>query len=221
VTKKEGTIVVNLSTGAEVQAEKVLVAVGRQPETGGLGLDEAGVKTEKGRILVNDSLMTSVKDIYAIGDCIEGPLLAHKASYDAILACDNILGQNRKRDYSNIPNCIWTNPEIASVGQTEEEAKERNANVKIARFPYLASGKASIIGKNEGFIKIIGDDKGNVMGVEIFGEGACDLIAEAVLAKTIGLNIRDWSRVVHGHPTLSEITQEAAHIFCGVPIHSV
>ncbi|MFA4981411.1 MAG: dihydrolipoyl dehydrogenase [Candidatus Omnitrophota bacterium] len=218
--KKQG-VAVKISGGKVIETEKVFVAVGRTPDIESLGLADCGIKTEKNRIAVDEHLMTSVKGIYAIGDCVGGPLLAHKASYDGILACDNILGDSRKVDYSNVPNCIWTDPEIACVGLTEEEAKSRVSGVKIAKFPYLASGKAFLMGKPEGFIKIIGDTAGNVLGVEIFGAGACELIAEAVLAKTMGINIKDWARAVHGHPTLSEIIQEAAHIFCGTPIHSI
>jgi len=212
---------VKVSGGKEITADKVLVSVGRISNIDGLGLEEAGVKTEKGRIVVDSHLRTSVKNIYAIGDCVPGPLLAHKASYDGILACDAIAGNARKADYSNIPNCIYTDPEIASVGMTEEEAKASHPDAKIAKFPYLGSGKAYLMGKTEGFIKIIGDAKGDILGIEIFGAEACDLIGEAVLAKTAGVNIKDLSYVVHGHPTLSEIFQEAAHIFCGKGIHSV
>ena len=147
--------------------------------------------------------------------------MAHKASYDGILACDNILGSSRHVDYSNIPNCIFTDPEIAGIGLNEDDAKAKYPDIKISKFPYLASGKACVLGKTEGFIKIIGRSDGTLVGVEIFGEGACDLIGEAVLAKTKGVNIKDWAYVVHGHPTLSEIYQEAAHIFSGTGIHSL
>ena len=176
---------------------------------------------EKGKISVDEHLRTDLKNIYAIGDCVSGPLLAHKASYDAMIAVDNILGDMRKPDYSCVPSCIWTVPEIASVGMCEEEAKSKYPDAKIAKFPYLGSGKAYVMGKVEGFAKIIGDSKGRIIGVEIFGEGACDLIAEAVLAKTADVDIEEWSRAVHGHPTLSEILQEAAHAFCGGAIHGL
>ncbi|MDP3791381.1 MAG: dihydrolipoyl dehydrogenase [Candidatus Omnitrophota bacterium] len=222
--KKRG-VVVRTSTkfdpASSPGAKKVLIAVGRKANIEGLGLEEMGIEIKNGRIAVDENLRTSVKNIYAIGDCVPGPQLAHKASYDGILAVDNIVGEARQADYSCVPNCIWTDPEIASVGLTEEEAKARYTDVKIAKFPYLASGKAYIMGKPEGFIKIIGDPKGDILGVEIFGEEACDLIAEAVLAKARKINIKDVSHVIHGHPTLSEIFQEAAHIFCGTPIHSV
>lgn len=218
---KSGTIGINISGGRRVEAEKVLVSVGRRSNTSGLGLEEMGIAVNKGRIVVDDYLRTAAADIYAIGDCVAGPLLAHKASYDATVAIDNITGKNRKADYSNIPSCIWTDPEIASVGLSEEEAKATYPDARIAKFPYLASGKAYLEGETEGFVKIIGTAKGEILGVEIFGKDACNLIGEATLARTAGVNIADWSRVVHGHPTLSEVLQEAAHVFCGTPIHSV
>ena len=200
---------------------KVLIAVGRRPNTDGLGLEDIGIGLDKGRVVVDKNLKTAIKNIYAIGDCISGPQLAHKASYDGMLAVDNMLGKPREADYSNVPNCIWTDPEVASVGLTEEEAKARHPDAKCAKFPYLASGKAYIMGRPEGFMKIIGDSRGTILGVEIFGEEACDLIGEAVLAREKGITIKELSRVVHAHPTLSEIFQEAAHVFCGTGIHTI
>ena len=221
INKAGGTLEIVLSGSKTLKAEKALISVGRKSDTEGLDLERWGVKTEKGRIVVDEHLRTAADNIYAIGDCVQGPLLAHKASYDAILACDNILDEVRLVDYSNIPSCIWTEPEIASVGLTEEEARAASPDIKISKFPYMGSGKAFLLGKPEGYAKIIGDPDGKILGVEIFGYGACDLIAEAVLAKTAGLNLKDWARVVHGHPTLSEILQEAAHVFCGTPIHGL
>lgn len=218
---KDDSIDISVSGGKRIRADIALVSIGRSPNTDDMGLEDAGIKTEKGRVVVDGHLHTAVKNIYAIGDCVSGPLLAHKASYDGILACDNILGRPRTADYSNIPNCIWTEPEIASVGLSEDEARSTYPDSKTAKFPYLASGKAFIEGKTEGFIKIIGNAKGDILGVEIFGKGACDLIGEAVLARTLKVNIKDWAHVVHGHPTMSEIIQEAVHVFCGTPIHSI
>ncbi len=215
--KKRG-IDVFISTNAEsvekIAAEKILVSVGRKPNTDSLGdLAALGIKTEKSFIVVDENLRTGAGNIFAVGDCIRGPLLAHKASYDGIIAVDNILGGNRIPDYSNVPSCIWTEPEIASVGINEEDAKSKYQDVKISKFPYLGSGKACVMGRMEGFVKIIGNKNGEILGVEIFGEGACDLIAEAVLAKTAGVRIEEWGRVVHGHPTLSEMFGEAAEVF--------
>ncbi len=213
---------VSISGGKAIESEKVLVSIGRNSDTEGLGdMKALKIEIDKGKITVDESLRTAVKNIYAIGDCVSGPLLAHKASYDGIIAVDNILGDARRKDYSNIPSTIWTEPEIASVGLSEEEAKAKYKDIKISKFPYLGSGKAYIMGKPEGFAKVIGDAKGNIVGVEVFGAGACELIAEATLAKTAELNIEKWSRVVHAHPTLSEIWQEAAHAFCGTPIHGL
>jgi len=223
IFKKNG-IDVLVSTKAEdkiVNAEKTLISAGRVPNISGLGLENAGIGTKDARIEVNDFLQTSVKNIYAIGDCVGGPLLAHKASYDAIIACDNITGKKIKVDYSNIPNLIWTAPEIASVGMNEEDARARYPDLKIAKFPYLASGKAFLMGHTEGYVKIMGNSQGVIAGVEILGHGACDLISEAVMARSVGMKVDEWARITHGHPTLSEMLQEACHIFCGKPIHSI
>ncbi len=213
VTKTD-SLKISISSGKIIESEKVLVSIGRASDTEGLGDVKAlEIKIEKGKIAVDENLRTSVKNIYAIGDCVRGPLLAHKASYDGMIVVDNILGGNRKPDYSNVPCCIWTEPEIASVGLSEEEAKAKHNDIRISKFPYLGSGKAYIMGKTDGFVKIIGDSKGKILGVEAFGALACELIAEATLAKTADLNIAEWARVVHAHPTLSEIWQEAAHAF--------
>jgi dihydrolipoamide dehydrogenase len=221
IIKNAGELNVNISSGTVVVAEKVLICAGRERLTQGLGCEKAGIGIDRGMIVVDKSLETQAKGIYAIGDCVNGPQLAHKASYEGILAVDNILGRSRVLDHSNIPNCIYTDPEVASVGLTEETAKELYPDAKVAKFPYLASGKAYLLGKPEGFIKLIGDSFGVILGVEILGEGATDLIGEAVLARSLGTNIRDLAHVVHGHPTLSEIIQEAAHVFIGAPIHSI
>jgi dihydrolipoamide dehydrogenase len=217
---KNGSLKIAISTGTFVSTEKILVSVGRVPATASIGLESAGIKVQNGRICT-DEYLRAAGSIYAIGDCIAGPQLAHKASYDGILACDNILGAQRKADYSNIPNCVWTDPEIASVGLSDEEAKIGNPDLKISKFPYLASGRAFLDGKTEGFVKIAGTPAGDILGVEIIGKGACDLIGEAAVARAAGMKIPEWSRIVHGHPTLSEILQEAAHAFCGTAIHGI
>lgn len=217
---KGGPLHINLSNGTAIDADKVLVSVGRVPNTGSLGLEKADISVRDGRIFV-DEYLRATGNIFAIGDCVSGPQLAHKASYDGMLACDNIKGGQRRRDYSVIPNAIWTEPEVASVGFSEEEAKTKHPDAKVAKFPYLASGKAYLEGKTEGFVKIVGTPEGDILGVEIVGKNACDLIGEAAVAKTAGMKIQEWSRVTHAHPTISEILQEAAHAFCGTPIHSI
>ncbi|MDO8524858.1 MAG: dihydrolipoyl dehydrogenase [Candidatus Omnitrophota bacterium] len=219
---KTGSLKISVSGGRAIESEKVLVSVGRNSDTEGLGdMKALGLETEKGKIAVDENLRTGVKNIYAIGDCVSGPLLAHKASYDGIIAVDNILGNARRKDYSNIPNTIWTEPEIASVGLSEEDARAKYKDIRISKFSYLGSGKACIMGKSDGFAKVIGDAEGNIVGVEVFGALACELIAEATLAKAAGLNIEEWARVVHAHPTLSEIWQEVAHAFRGSAIHGL
>ncbi|MFH1189415.1 MAG: dihydrolipoyl dehydrogenase [Candidatus Omnitrophota bacterium] len=216
-----GGVTVNMAGSKRISADKALVSIGRASNVEGLGLEEVKIRTHGGKICVNEFLMTDAPDVYAVGDCVPGPQLAHKASYDGMLAVDNILGDPRKADYSGIPNCIWTDPEIASVGLCEEAAKVMYPDAKVAKFPYLASGKAYLDGEVEGFVKVVGTPDGEIIGVEIFGKDACNLIGEASLAKAGGINIRDWSRVVHGHPTLSEMMQEACHVFCGTPIHTI
>lgn len=218
---KGGPLKISVSGGRSIEVERALVSVGRAPNLDCIKDHKGKIREDNGRIVVDGHLKTGEDNVYAIGDCVPGPMLAHKASYDAMLACDNIMGLNRMADYSNIPNCIWTDPEIASVGLSEEYAKEKHPDSRVAKFPYLASGKAFLMGKSEGFVKIIGDAKSNILGVEMMGEGACELIAEAVLAKTAGVTVKDWARSVHGHPTLSEVLQEAAHVFCGTPVHGV
>lgn len=212
-------IVAHLSDGTELQAEVALVCAGRRTCTSGIGLEEAGVRLERGRVAVDEYLETSVKGIYSIGDVIGEPMLAHAASYEGIVACDNIAGKRRKVDFASIPHCIYTDPEIATCGMSEDEAKKGGADVKVAKFPYSASGKANVIGKGDGFVKIVGDGSGRVLGVEIFGEGACDLIGEASLAIANRMTVEAMARAVHGHPTISEVMGEASRLFLGTPIH--
>ncbi len=217
-----GTVTVKTASGKVIESGKALVSAGRKPVIEGLAdFNALGITVESGRIRVDKTLRTAVPNIYAIGDCVTGPQLAHKASYDGICVVNSIIGNAGEADYSNIPNCIWTDPQIASVGTSEDAARASNPDVKTAKFPYMASGKAFIMGRSEGYVKITGDKEGNILGVEILGEEACDLIGEACLAKSMGIKIKDWAGVVHGHPTLSELLQEAAHVFCGTAIHSI
>lgn len=209
------------SVGALPKHDKILVSVGRTAAIDALGLRDAGINTENGKIKTDAHLRTSARNIFAAGDCVDGPQLAQKASYDGILACDNIFGEKRCKDYSNIPSCVYTDPEIASVGINEDDARQACPEARTVKFPYLASGKAFILGKGEGYIKITGDKNGRLLGAEIMGEGACDLIGELVMSKTVGISIKELASIVHGHPTLSEIIQEAAHAFCGSAIHGI
>jgi dihydrolipoamide dehydrogenase len=192
-------------------AEKVLMAVGRTPSTEGLKLERIGVQTEGKFIKVNSRMETNVNGVYAIGDVIGKMMLAHVASAEGIVAVENIMGKVREMDYQKIPSCIYTFPEVASVGLKESEAKQKGYDIRVGKFPYLHSGKALAMGEAEGFVKIIAEKElGQILGVHILGEHATDLIGECLLAMNVEASIEDLGEVVKGHPTLSETITEAA-----------
>jgi len=200
----------------------VLVAIGRIPNSEGLGLAEAGVKLDRGGfIAVNDRLETSGTGIYAIGDVVAGPLLAHRAMAEAIVAVEGMAGQDvRRTDPLKIPNCTYCSPQVASVGLTEEQAKEKGLQVKVGRFSLQASGKAVALGDTEGFVKVVAEaEYGEVLGLHIIGPEATEMIAEATLARTLEATLEDVHRSVHAHPTLSETVGEACLAALGRPIH--
>lgn len=193
------------------KAEKVLVAVGRIPNTKGLGLERLRIEMDGNFIKVNNRMETNIPGIYAIGDVIGKIMLAHAASAEGEVAVENISGKRVTINYTIIPNCIYTYPEIASVGLTEEDIKQKGLSVKIGKFPFLYSAKAMAIDAINGFVKIIADTKtGEILGVHILGERATDLIGEHLLAMNIEAVIEDLGKVIKGHPTLSEIMTEAA-----------
>ncbi len=195
----------------EVEAEKVLVATGRVPYTEGLGLEELGVKRERGAIVVDEHMATNVPGVYAIGDVTGGAMLAHVASRQGEVAAENILGRPVAMDYRAVPNCVFTLPEMAGVGLTEEEAKERGLDYEVARFPFSASGRALTIGETAGLVKLICERGfGKVLGMHIMGPHASDLIAEGTLAIQMGAKARDIAETIHAHPTLPEAIMEAA-----------
>ncbi|OLC13875.1 MAG: dihydrolipoyl dehydrogenase, partial [Actinobacteria bacterium 13_1_40CM_66_12] len=194
VAKAGRALQVRFSTGGEgggaVDADQVLLAVGRSPYTEGLGAEAAGVKLERGRVVVDDHLRTSALGVWGIGDVIGGIMLAHVASYEGICAVENIAGHARIPDYHAAPNCVYTDPEIAHVGLGEKEATERGIEVKVGRFPFAAAGRALTLGQTEGFVKVVADaPTGRVLGVHIVGPRATDLIAEATLAVQNGLTL--------------------------------
>jgi dihydrolipoamide dehydrogenase len=194
-----------------VDADVVLVAVGRRPYTEGLGARELGVAyDEHGRIVVNERFETSVPGVYAIGDVIPGPMLAHKGEEDAIAAVEGMAGHPVHVDYDLVPNVVYTAPELASVGLTEEQAKARG-DVRIGTFPFQANARARCLDETEGGVKIIADaTTDRILGIHILGARASDLIAEAVLAMEYGASAEDIARTVHAHPTLPEAVREAA-----------
>lgn len=204
-----------------VSAEYLLMAVGRGPATDGLGLEAAGVETERGWIAVNEFMQTNVPSIYAIGDCVPTPQLAHVASAEGILAAEHIAGRKPlPLNYDHIPRCVYSHPEVASVGLTEQQAREQGYAPRAAKFPFLANSKAVILGAREGFVKMVADETlGTLLGVQIVGTGATELIAEAALALRLGCTAEEFSRTVHPHPTVSEAMMEAAHALAGMPVH--
>ncbi|KPJ49047.1 MAG: dihydrolipoamide dehydrogenase, partial [candidate division Zixibacteria bacterium DG_27] len=205
----------------KITCEKVLVSVGRKVDTSGLGLGKAGVKTDKrGFIEVDDQMKTSVPSIYAIGDVVGGKLLAHKASKEGEIAVEVIAGEDSHMDYRAVPGAVYTEPEIASVGLTEQEARDQNFELKIGRFPFRASGRARTMGMMDGLAKVMADKTtGKVLGVHIIGPKASDLIAEATLAINLDATAQDIAESIHAHPTLSETVMEAALNAEGRAIH--
>lgn len=202
--------------------EKAVICVGRKYNTEDIGLEEAGLKTDKGKIVVDDKMSTNIPGIYAIGDAVGGYLLAHVASHEGIVACNNIMGQESAMDYGSVPLCIYTNPQMSMTGMTQDEAKEKGYEVKVVKFPFRGIGKSHAIGQKDGFVKIIGDEKtGTVLGVQMIGHQVTELIAEASLAVKKKMKVEDISEMIHAHPTLSEGLMEAAFSFTGKAIHSL
>ena len=224
VVKTRNGLQVQFSTGGEggaCDADQVLLAVGRSPYTEGLGAEEAGVKLERGRVVVDQNLRTTADGVWAIGDVIGGITLAHVASYEGVCAVENIAGHSQRTpDYHAVPNCVYTEPEIAHVGLGEKDAKDKGLEVKIGRFPFVASGRALTLGQSEGFAKVIADaGSGKILGAHIVGPRATDLIAEATLAIQNGLTLEQLDLTIHAHPTLPESLMEAALAAQGRAIH--
>ncbi len=202
-------------------ADIVLSAVGVQTNLEGLGLDEVGVKHDKGKVLVDDFYATNVPGVYAIGDIVKGPSLAHVASAEGIICVEKIAGQHvEPLNYGNIPGCTYTQPEIASVGMTEAQAKEAGYEIKVGKFPFSASGKASAAGAKDGFVKVIFDAKyGEWLGAHMIGANVTEMIAEVVVARKLETTGHEIIKSVHPHPTMSEAIMEAAAAAYGEVIH--
>lgn len=205
----------------QIETEMVLSAVGITPNIEGIGLEEAGVAVEKGRIKVDEFYRTSVPGIYAIGDIVPGQALAHVASAEGILCVEKIAGHNPEPiNYNNIPGCTYTSPEVASVGYTEKAAKEAGYELKVGKFPFSASGKASAAGHKDGFVKLIFDAKyGELLGAHLIGANVTEMIAELVVARKLETTGHELIKAVHPHPTMSEAIMEAAAAAYGEVIH--
>ncbi|MFY0608047.1 MAG: dihydrolipoyl dehydrogenase [Cyclobacteriaceae bacterium] len=213
-TKGKGCKVsVKTKKGEEIlECDVVLSAVGVATNLENLGLEETGVKTERGKVLVDDYYKTNVDGVYAIGDIVHGPALAHVASAEGIICVEKIAGENpQPLDYGNIPGCTYCSPEIASVGMTEAQAKEAGYEIKVGKFPFSASGKASAAGHKDGFVKVIFDAKyGEWLGCHMIGANVTEMIAEAVTARKLETTGHEIIKAVHPHPTMSEAVMEAA-----------
>jgi len=214
INLKDGKVEVILNSGENIEkilVEKVVITIGRKPQINNLGLENAGIFCEDGRIVVNNKMETNINGIYAIGDVIGGPFLAHKASAEGIVAAENALGRETLIDYRAIPRCIFTIPEIASVGISEEEAKKKGYKVAIGKFPFMVNGKAITTGDTTGFVKVVVDRETNaILGIHILGLQATELITQASLAIRLGCTINELNRIIYPHPTLSEAIWEAA-----------
>lgn len=224
VEEKEDGVVVTAEAKGETQtieADYVLVTVGRRPNTDELGLEQIGVElTDRGLVKIDNQCKTSVDGIYAIGDIVAGPGLAHKASYEGKVAAEAISGEPAQVDYLAIPEVVFSEPELASVGYTEKEAKDAGFDVVSSRFPFAANGRALSLNATDGFVKLVTrKEDGLVLGAQIAGPSASDMIAELGLAIEGGMTAEDIALTIHAHPTLGEIVMEAAEVALGTPIH--
>ena len=226
VNSKGASVIINYtdiknSKASTIEVDKVLVSVGRKPYTEGLNLSKVGIKKDnKRRIEVNNKLQTSVENIYAIGDVIKGPMLAHKAEEEGIAVAEILAGQAGHVNYNVIPGVVYTSPEVATVGKTEEQLKSENQSYKIGKFPFLANSRAKVNNEADGFVKILADSKTDkVLGVHIIGPHCGDMIAEMALAMEFGASAEDIARTCHAHPTHTEAIKEAALAVDKRPIH--
>jgi dihydrolipoamide dehydrogenase len=221
---KDGRIYVSIEAGGETREEvcdRLLVAVGRRPHTDGLGAEEAGLELDERRqIKVNGRYETNLSGVYAIGDVIEGPMLAHKAEEEGVAVMELLAGKAGHVNYDTVPGVVYTHPELASVGMTEEAAREKHGDVKVGKFPFAANGRAHSLEDTEGMVKIIAHpETDRVLGVHILGGRASEMLSEAVLAMEFSGSAEDIARTMHAHPTLPEAMKEAALAVAKEAIH--
>lgn len=217
----DNEVVATLSNGKEVKAEKALLSIGRKPYLDNSGIEDIGIQLDRGKVIVNENLETNVKGIYAIGDIINTPFLAHVASKEGLVAAQNaVCGNSKTVNYAAVPRCVYTEPEVAGVGKTEKELQENGIEYNTGQFDFRALGKAQAIGHFQGFIKILADENDKIIGASIVGPHATDLLTELSLAVHLGLTVEEVGDVIHAHPTLSEGIMEALHDVHGECVHA-
>lgn len=220
VSPSENSVKVTLQSGKELEAEYVLVAIGRMPFTKGCGFDEAGIKmTERGRVEVNEYLQTNFDNVYAIGDIISSAMLAHVASYEGLIAVDNIFGAKKTPLYHAVPGCVYTNPEVGSVGATEAQLIKEGKTYKTGSFDFKGLGKAQASGKIAGFVKVIVDENDVLIGASIVGAHATDMLQVLTTAIHVKMTAKELGDCIFPHPTMSEAIMEAVHDVHGASIH--
>jgi dihydrolipoamide dehydrogenase len=219
--KPGGAGIVVETDGGRFEAEQVLMAVGRGAKIKGVGLEALGVQLERGYVKVSPRMETSVKGVYAIGDCAGPPLLAHKAMAEGVVAAETIAGREpRPVDYANVPSCTYCRPQIASIGLSEAQARESGREVTVGKFPFTASGKAVALGDTEGFVKVVADEAtGEILGAHIIGPEATEMIHEFAVGRTLEATLEEIVHTIHAHPTLSEAALEATLAALGQAIH--
>ena len=224
--KKEKELVVSYTQeGGEKQeqGEIVILSAGRRPMTEGLGLEALGVRIERGFVCVDDYCRTNIPNIYAIGDVNGKVMLAHAASHQAMVAANNCLGENlKKADFSLVPSCVYTSPEIASVGLTEEKAREKGYHIKVGKFDAVGNGKSLVVGDTNGFVKIVSEEEtGEVLGMQLLCNRATDMVGEGLIAIKLESTVEEIASAIHPHPTINEMIMEAAHMTEGHCAHSI
>lgn len=221
VEKSGAHVTARLSSGERTEAEYLLVAIGRRPVTQGLW-ENVDIRTENGAVAVDGFMRTSLSGVYAIGDLVSTPALAHVASHEGITAVRHILGVgSRPMDYRAVPRCVYTTPQVAAVGMTEKELKACNTAYRAGRFSFSGLGKAIVSGHTEGFVKLLTSEEGVVVGAQIVGDCAVELLAELTMAVELGLQAEQIGSIIHPHPSLSEAVMEAAHTVYGVSVHCI
>ncbi|WP_373599601.1 dihydrolipoyl dehydrogenase [Paraclostridium bifermentans] len=217
----DNEVIATLSNGKQVKAEKALLSIGRKPYLENSGVEDIGIELDRGKIVVNENLETNIEGIYAIGDLINTPFLAHVASKEGITAAQNaVCGNSKTVNYAAVPRCVYTEPEVAGVGKTEKELQENGIEYNIGQFDFRALGKAQAMGQFQGFIKILSDKEDKIIGASIVGPHATDLLTELSLAVHLGLTVEQVGDVIHAHPTLSEGIMEALHDVHGECVHA-